>query len=489
MLVSLYTVRIVLEALGKEDFGIYNVVGGVVVLFSFLSGTMASATQRYLSYELGKGEDGDCQKVFSVALISYFYIIILFLVLAESIGLWFVNTHLVFPREKLVAVNFVYQSSIISFVTTLLLIPYNAAIIASERMKMYAYSSIIEVILKLIVALLLPYIFFIEPLIAYSVLILLSIVSVQGFIYQYCRRNILFCRFEYIKDYILLKDMTAFAGWNMLGSIAAIMRGQGLNILINMFFCPAINAGYAISSQVNNAITNFSNNFYTAVRPQLSKLYSLGEKDNMLKLGCRSSRLAYLLLLFITTPVLVETNSLLEVWLENVPAYTVIFVRIMIVTSLIEVLAVPLVNMLQAAGKIRLYQLVVSIMYMFVFPISYLFLYFGYEPQTALIVNLSVVLVTMLPRLYICKKILFLSMKYYFEETLFRSLFTSGLLLGWILTNRMLIDNHTLLVVNLCYESLVAAMIIVLVGLNKEERNLLIKTVKRYGHICKKGRG
>ncbi|OUO78734.1 oligosaccharide flippase family protein [Bacteroides sp. An269] len=419
MAVSLYTVRVILDVLGAEDYGIYNVIGGIVSLFSFLSGTMASATQRFLSFEMGKKDNGSLTKVFSVSMYTYLLLVGIILLLSETIGLWFVNNQLTIPAERLTAANFVYQSSILSFIVTLLCIPYNASIIAMERMSVFAYSSIVDAGLKLAIAWLLPYIVM-DHLKVYAILMFIVIASVQLYYVWYCRRYFDFCRYSHYKDHNLFRNMLSFAGWNMIGALANILRGQGLNILINLFFNPVLNAAYGIALQVNNAITNFTNNFYTAVRPQLVKLYAGGNTKGMLDLGYQSSRYAFYLMLVITIPIMLNTEEILSIWLKEVPEHTVVFLRIIMLSSLIEVLSVPLANMLQASGKIKIYQLTVSILFLLNIPISYIFLRLGYNPETTLWINMAIIVLSMFPRLYICKNIIGLSINDYMKDVIVR---------------------------------------------------------------------
>ena len=477
MAVSLYTVRVILDVLGAEDYGIYNVIGGIVSLFSFLSGTMASATQRFLSFEMGKQDNGSLTKVFSVSMYTYLLLIGIILLLSETIGLWFVNNQLTIPAVRLTAANFVYQSSILSFIVTLLCIPYNASIIAMERMNVFAYSSIVDAGLKLAIAWLLPYIAM-DHLKVYAILMFIAIASVQLYYVWYCRRYFDFCRYSRYKDSNLFRNMLSFAGWNMIGALANILRGQGLNILINLFFNPALNAAYGIALQVNNAITNFTNNFYTAVRPQLVKLYAGGDKKGMLKLGYQSSRLAFYLILVVGIPLLINTREILEIWLKEVPTYTVIFFRIIIVTSMIEVLAVPLVNMLQAAGKIKMYQLTVSILFLLNIPISYELLRLGAKPETTLWVNLIITAFSLFPRLFICKIVIRLSIMDYLIKVLVRVGLTLILIIIYIHLSLSFITSSPVLI-SITSEIITSALIIYIVGLESSEKKLIINRIKK----------
>lgn len=477
MAVSLYTVRVILDVLGAEDYGIYNVIGGIVSLFSFLSGTMTSATQRFLSFEMGKQDNGSLTKVFSVSMYTYLLLIGIILFLSETIGLWFVNSQLTIPAERLTAANFVYQSSILSFIVTLLCIPYNASIIAMERMNVFAYSSIVDAGLKLAIAWLLPYIAM-DHLKIYALLMFIAIASVQLYYAWYCRRYFDFCRYSRYKDPSLFRNMLSFAGWNMIGALANILRGQGLNILINLFFNPVLNAAYGIALQVNNAITNFTNNFYTAVRPQLVKLYAGGNRKEMLNLGYQSSRYAFYLMLIITIPIMLNAEDILVIWLKEVPAYTVIFLRIIIISSLIEVLSIPLANMLQASGKIKIYQMTVSILFLLNIPVSYIFLRLGYSPETTLWINMAIIILSMFPRLYICKNVLDLSINDYMKNVIVRiSLPLAFLVLLFYIL--MPVISAMNIIATILVQMSLSSILIFMTGFTCVEKSFIIKQLKQ----------
>lgn len=475
--VSLYTVRVILDVLGAEDYGIYNVIGGIVSLFSFLSGTMASATQRFLSFEMGKQENGSLTKVFSISMYAYLLLVGIILLLSETIGLWFVNNQLTIPTERLIAANFVYQSSILSFIVTLLCIPYNASIIAMERMNVFAYSSIVDAALKLIIAWMLPYLT-IDHLKVYAILMFIAITSVQLYYVWYCRRFFDFCLYSHYKDPKLFRNMLSFAGLNMIGALANILRSQGLNILINLFFNPVLNAAYGIALQVNNAITNFTNNFYTAVRPQLVKLYAGGNKKEMLNLGYQSSRLAFYLMLIITVPIILNTKEILSIWLKEVPEHTVVFLRIIMLSSLIEVLSIPLTNMLQASGKIKIYQLTVSILFLLNIPISYIFLRLGYSPETTLWINMAIILLSMFPRLYICKNILSLSIKDYIKKVIMRISIPLIFLVLLFYTLMPIISTMDI-IATITVQMSLSGILIFITGFTHIEKSFILKQLKQ----------
>lgn len=371
MLVTLYTSRVVLNTLGVEDFGIYNVVGGVVVMFSFLNSAMSSATQRFLSFELGKNNIKQFTKVFSMSINIHALIAIIILVLAETIGLWFVNTQLVIPTDRMDAANWVYQCSILAFMVTIMSVPYNASIIAHEKMAAFAYISILEVSLKLLIVFMLQWLAF-DKLKLYAVLFLLVAVIIRLVYGLYCKYKIEGCRYVWTADKKLFQTLFSYAGWNLWGNMAAVGMDQGVNILLNIFFGPVVNAARGIAYQLSSAVRMFVSNFQMAVNPQIVKRYAVEDITSMHKLIFVSSKASYLLLLFLGLPLAIEANFVLSLWLGDVPEYTVVFVRLVIVIMLIDSLSGSLITAAQATGRIKLYQTLVGGLLLFIVPISYI---------------------------------------------------------------------------------------------------------------------
>jgi O-antigen/teichoic acid export membrane protein len=418
ILVSLYTVRVVLETLGVEDFGIYNVIGGLVTMMSFFSTTLASASQRFFAFELGKKDYIRLKQTFCLMFCIYSGVAILILLIAETVGLWLLNTQMNIPEGRTGSANWVYQFSILSFIVTILTIPYNAVIIAREKMNVYAYVSIIDVILKLLIVYLLLLISF-DKLKLYAALTF-CVTTIISLIYQvYCKRKYEECRFSFYWEQLLFKKLFAYSCWSILGSSANVIRNQGVNILLNIVFNPTINAAHTIAHYVNTAITNFTSNFFQAVRPQIIKSFSANEKGNMLQLIYKSSKISYYLLLILSLPVLLECQFIFSVWLKDIPDYTVYFTRLIIILSLIEVISVPIITSIQASGNIKRYQLIISVMQLLNLPFSYLLLKLGYPPETTLYISIFLSIVCFIPRLLISKQVADLSVSHFFYEVLF----------------------------------------------------------------------
>ena len=419
MLVSLYTVRVVLAILGEEDYGIYNVVGGIVVMFSFLSNTLASSSNRYFSYEIGKNDNVQLSRVFSISVILYFIVILLIIALSESIGLWFMYAKMTIPECRMRAAQWVYQFSILSFCVTLLATPYKSMIIAKEKMDIYAYVGILEVVLNLLLALGLKSVKNIDYLIVYSVLMFVIQVIVNSVYVLYSLKYYTASRFVFFWESKLAKEIAIFSGWNFFGAIASVIRSQGINMLLNVFFNPAINAARGLAYQVSNALNSFSTNFYTAVRPQVVKYYAQDNLEETIKLVFRSSKMTYFFMLCLSVPVIVFINPVLGIWLKDIPQHTSMFSILVIITALVDSMSLPLMTLAQATGRIRTYQSVVGTLLILNLPISYVLLKCGCSAEFTMYVAIFIAVVSLVARLFILKKIVFLSITRYCKEVLF----------------------------------------------------------------------
>jgi O-antigen/teichoic acid export membrane protein len=419
--VSLYTSRVVLNTLGVADFGIYNVVGGVVMMLSFLNASMSSATQRFLSFELGKRDFAEFKRVFSMSINIHAIIAVTIFILAETIGLWFLNAKLNIPANRMGAANWVYQFSIFSFMVSILSVPYNATIIAHERMNAYAYISIAEVGLKLFIVFALVWLGF-DKLKLYSILVFGVAVIIRALYQTYCTRNFPESKYSFFWDKNLYKTLMSYAGWNLFGNLAAVTFNSGINILLNIFFGPAINAARGIAYQVNGAVNGFVGNFQMAINPQIVKSYAANEKGYMHQLIFQGSKYSFFLLFFLSLPVLFETEVILSWWLKIVPEYTVLFCRLVLINTLIDCISGPLMTAAQASGKIKKYQAVVGGLLLLILPISYLFLKIGFPPQTTLFVSISISIIALFARLQIISPLVSLSILNFTRQVLIRIL-------------------------------------------------------------------
>lgn len=419
MFVTLYTVRVVLNVLGINDYGLYNVVGGIVIMFSFISSTMSAASQRFFSFELGKNDLLQFKRTFGLMILIYGCIAIIVLILAETIGLWFLNYKMIIPPDRLVAANWVFQFSILSFLVTIMTIPYNAAIIAHENMKVYAYVSIVEVVLKLIFVFVLVGVLF-DKLILYSILVFITS-CITTFLYRFiCKKNYPECKFQFYWNRSLFNTLISYSGWNLFGATATVLNNQGVNIMLNLFFGSVINGARAIAYQIGTTINQFVFNFQTAVNPQITKYYAQGEMKKMKELVFQSCKLSYFLLFLISMPVLIETHFILGTWLKVVPFHVVNFSRLIIIGALIDSLSYPLMTAAQATGKIKQYQAIVGGTMLLNLPISYCFLKFGYDAQTTMYVAIFISIICLFLRLYMLRGMLDLSVKNFITTVLLK---------------------------------------------------------------------
>lgn len=389
MAVSLYTSRVVLNALGIEDFGIYNVVGGVVAMFSVLSGSLSAAISRFITYELGKGNQENLNKIFSSAVTIQLGLAGIIILLAETIGIWFLNVKMNIPEVRMEAANWVFQFSILTFAINLISVPYNASIIAHEKMSAFAYISILEAVGKLFIA----YLITITPmdkLIFYAILMCVVALIVRFTYGNYCKRHFNECTYHFIWDKQLLKSMFSFAGWNFIGASSAVLRDQGGNVVINLFCGPAVNAARGIAFQVNNAVNQFVGNFMTALNPQITKSYAAGDRGYMMTLIFQGARLSFYMLLLLSLPILVNTHYILALWLKIVPEHAVLFVQLILIFALSESISQPLITAMLATGKIRNYQIIVGGLQMMNLPLSYILLRLGYFPEVVIVIAICI---------------------------------------------------------------------------------------------------
>lgn len=478
MAVSLYTSRVVLNTLGVEDYGIYNVVGGVVAMFTVLSGSLSSAISRFITFELGRNDLKKLKKIFSSAITIQIGLALIVIILAETVGFWFLNEKMVIPMERMNAANWVYQFTILTFAVQLISVPYNASIIAHEKMSAFAYISILEVIGKLIVAFSIA-ITPIDRLVYYGLLLMFIAVAICLIYGIYCRSNFEECTYLFVYDKSLLKQMFAFAGWNFIGSSSAVLRDQGGNIVINMFCGPAVNAARGIAIQVSNAIQGFVTNFMTALNPQITKSYASGNFDYMMTLIFQGARLSYYILLLLSLPVILNAEYILSIWLGIVPEYTVRFVQLVLVFAMSESLANPLITAMLATGNIRNYQLVVGGLQLLNLPFSYLFLRLGYSPEIVFIIAIIISVCCEMSRLCMLRKMINLPVRRFLHNVYFNVIIVSivsAVFPYWIINDIEPNYINLLWTTLLCF---VCTLISILfIGCNKSERILVYQKLQ-----------
>lgn len=483
MFVTLYTSRIILQILGIQDFGIYNVVAGIVVLFAFINTAMASATQRFLSFALGQKDDIQVCRVFSMSLTTHIVIVLLVLFLAETVGLW-ILWNMNFPSHRLNAVFWTYQIGVLTCLLQMLRVPYNALIIAYEKMSFYAWISIFEVLLKLlIVYLLLGWDG--DRLIFYSFLLFLVIFIINILYYLYSSKKFATIRYHFFWDARLFKKLLSFSGWSLFGSLANVSATQGLNMLINIFCGVAVNAAVGIANQVMGAVGQFLGNFQTAFNPQLVKSYASGKQEEFMNLIYMTSKFSFYLMLVISIPVLINCQFLLRAWLGVVPEYAAEFSQLMILFMLIEAISGPLWVSVQATGNIKNYQLLMGGLIFLNFPISLCLLFIGYSPIFVFIVRVLLNFITMIIRIIYLRKIINLSVKDFFNQVLKHILYVFVLAFPisvWL--SSVFYGNWNNVLLNIIGSLLISLGIIYVLGLTSSERKLLNSVfLKYYGKI------
>lgn len=478
MVITLYTSRLILQNLGVEDYGIYNAVGGIVSMFSIISSSLSTSISRNLTFELGKGDFERLKKMFSMSINIQIIIIAIICLLAETVGLWFLNHKMVIPPNRVEAANFIFQFSLLTIALNIICIPYNASIIAHEKMKSFAYIGILDVALKFIVVVLLKW-SPVDTLTYYGLLLLLEAIIIRLVYGVYCKRNFEECTYHFTNDRGVLKSLLSFATWNFIGSSSSILRSQGVNILLNLFFGPVVNAARAIAVQVNTAVNSFVANFMTALTPQITKSYAQKDFGYLLMCIYRGSKFSYFLLLFLSLPVLVETDYILKLWLVNVPETSVWFVRFMILFSLVDTYSRTLINANNATGDIKVYQLMIGSINLTVLPLVYVSLKLGAPAESSVLVSVIVALAGLFPRIYCNKKYIPVTYLGFTKQVIIPTVVVSIVsALPPYFVIKMLPQNFTsfIIVSVLCFFSV--ALSIAVLGITKEERNIAKVFVK-----------
>lgn len=402
MLVSLYIVRILLAALGQEDYGLYNVIGGIVVMFSFLTHVLSSASQRFFAYDIGQGNYNQLSKTYSTIILLFVLVIAVIILLAETIGLWFLHNKMTIPPERMTAANWVYQFSILSFCWKVFTSPYQAIIIAHEKMNIYAYVGVAEVFLQLILVLVLQNVEQ-DKLIVYSLLMFLIVFVINSLYIAYAKLKYRRIHFVTNLDKSLFKKVVSYSGWTLFGAFASLARSQGINVILNVYFTPVVNAARGIAHNVNGSVSSFAGNFYTAVKPQIVKYYAQEDLESCYKLVFRSTKMSFILIYTLILPAMLYTPEILTLWLKEYPDNTVIFTRLILVVAMISSLANPLITFNQATGNIKVFQIIISIIFLSNLPLSIIAFEYGAKPVYAFVISICVSIVAFTARMIILR--------------------------------------------------------------------------------------
>lgn len=476
LIINLYTSRVVLSTLGVVDYGVYNVVGGVIGMFYIVTTSLSNSIGRFFNFSLGKDDTQEQNIVFCTSVNIQILMSIVVFVLTELIGVWFLNNKMNIPENRMVAANYVLQFSIINFVIELISVPYNALIIAHEKMGAFAYISIFEVVFKLTAILVLTIVHF-DKLILWAFSLMIISIIIRIIYGRYSGTHFPECKYRFIVERKLLKKMGVFAGWSFIGEAAGILRNQGVNILLNLYYGPVVNAANAIAMQVNGVISQFAGNFNTAVNPQIIKSYAannLNESFNLVKV---STRLSFFLMLILSAPIIVETEFILKLWLGNFPNYSAVFVKLILILSLIEILCYPIITLQRATGVMRDYQIVSGTIHLLNFPVAWIFLKMGFKPYIVFNVAIALAVINLFARLIMLKRIVPISIKDFCVSVLLKVVFVSistalfySVLLYCFKINPIL--QFLILLIIVC-------SVVLTIGLSRSERIFILSIIKK----------
>ena len=419
MAISLYTSRITLQYLGVDNFGIYNVIGGIVFMFSILSTSMTTAISRYITVELGQNDFKRLKLIFSTALNVQLSLSIIILILGEILGIWFITNKMSIPEGRIVAAQWSLHCALATFIIGLLSIPYNSIIVAYEKMSIFAYISILEAILKLAVSfslILSPF----DKLKTYAILLVICQLIIQIIYIIYCKQKFKECHYSFCFEKKIFKTLWSFAGWNLLGNGASILNNQGVNLIMNIFFGVVVNAARGIASQVNNAVQQFVSNFTMALNPPIIKSYATGDKIYSFDLACKGAKYSYSLMLIISLPILIESDQILELWLNTPPKNSSLFLNWTIITSLASIVGQSLVTLILANGNIKRFQIIFAIIGFLPFPLSWLAFQWGFSAVSAFIINFICYYILIYIRLWLAHNIVGIKYSLFFKEVIIR---------------------------------------------------------------------
>lgn len=479
MFISFYTARITLNALGVDDYGINNVVGGLVSMFSILSSSLSAATSRFMTFGLGQGDLDNLKKIFSTTINIHIILALVVVIAIESVGVWFLNHKMTIPSDRIIAANWAMQCSIAVFAIGLMSVPYNSAIIAHEKMSAFAYMTIFDATFKLIIAFGIYY-YGGDKLILLSILTVIQSIIRQCIYWIYCKRKFKECVYIRGRNKQMEKSIFSFAGWNFIGSTAALMKDQGVNIAINLFTGPSVNAARGIAMQVNGIVTQFIGGFMTALTPQITKSYAIGELERMHNLIYQGTRLSYFLFMTLSIPIFFEIENILFIWLGQVPDHTVLFARLVLILSLTEIISNTLITSQLATGNIKKYQIVVGGILFLNFPISYICLQFGLIPESTIVVAIFISQICMLARLWFLRNMIKLSAKQFIKRVYINVIAVTIIAIIPPLTCYLYIKQPSIRLYTLPLVSITASIsAIYFIGCNTEEKLLVRKYAYR----------
>lgn len=477
--ISLYTSRVVLSELGVEDYGIYNVVGGIVSMLAFLNSAMVQASQRYLCFAQGINDLETQKKVFSTSVLIHATIAIIVVILLETIGLWYVNTKVVLPTERLYSANIVYQLSILIFLSRILVVPYNASLIAHEKMDVFAYISIVDYLLQLCLVFILQFLSC-DKLVVYGLMMLFAACVNYIFYVIYTKCKFPECSFHWYKDWILYKEMFSFASWAFLGGAGFVARNQGVNLVINLFCGPAVNAARGVAYQVSAAVQTLISSFQQSMNPQITKRYASGNRESMMGLVRAGSKYSFLLLLICFVPILVRPDYVLRLWLGTVPEYAAEFLVMAISMSLVTSMDGTLNTAMQATGNIKLFQITVSFIMSLDIPLAYFLLSFGVEPYLVTGVSIFTAILCLFAKLLILRRQVDYNLREFIISIVCKNFFLAAIVISIFSGLSHFVTKSLLGFIILCFLSVIInCSIIYVFGLNGLERRTILSMINQ----------
>lgn len=485
MIISFFTARITLNALGVTDYGINNVVGGLVSMFSLISSSLSSSVSRFMTFGLGKGDKKELNTIFSTSVNIHIILAVIVVIAIETIGIWFLDNKMTIPTDRLTAAHWVLQSSTLMFAIGLLSVPYNAAIIAHEKMGVYAYFTLFDAFSRLAIIFAIKY-YGGDKLILLAIISIIPTLIKQFYYWNYSKKHFEECTYHAVWDKRVFKEMFGFAGWNFIGASSAQMKDQGVNIAINIFTSPAVNAARGIAMQINVIVGQFIGNFMVAINPQITKEYAAGNYDRMHKLIFNGTRFSYFLFMFLSIPIIFEIETILYIWLGQVPEHTVLFTRLALILSLSEIISNTLITAQLATGKIRNYQIIVGGTQMMNFPISYILLRMGVFPEITIIVAIFISQICLLERLLFLRKMVHLPSLRYFKEVYLNLIVVTVLSVAVPGILYFSIENEALRFFTVCISSVItSAAVTYAIGLKSNERVIVVNKIRKSFRIRK----
>ena len=479
MVISLYTSRVVLATLGVEDYGVYQVVGGLVSMFSVISSSLSSAISRYITFEIGTGNTERLKKIFATSIVIQICIAVIVVIATEIIGLWFLHTKMQIPEGRMVAAEWVLQCSLLTFCINLLSIPYNACIIAHEHIKAFAYVSIVEVCLKLGVIFLISY-STIDRLILYAILLTILAAIIRLIYMKYCHKHFEESRTKLFFDKEIFKEMFGFSGWSFFNNTTFILNNQGVNMLMNVYSGVVVNAARGIALQVENSVLSFVNSFTTAIKPQITKSYAAGDLSSMHKLVCRGSKFSFFMMLIFALPIILEAEQIMKIWLVDVPEYTVIFVKLSLIMGLCDCMGSAGYTACIATGNIKNYSIIITSVGIIEFPLAWIFLALGYPPYSVYYTYIFVKVLVLIVRMFLMKRMVGLSVKMFIQEVFIPVILVSlvALILPSIVI-AMINPSMIRLLFSILVSIISVSLSVLFLGMTKSERYMILSKINQ----------